>query len=117
MQHNQHEAAIWRPTESTEKVKASTFLSYIGIVDDMIKPPKRAVFLLRKQPSSESNNVIMTLDIQYIFLYTTGRGKIKISPMQSFQMAMFQSGYRLSSHPQFADTELNFYIRSGHTDQ
>ncbi len=40
------EAAIWQPTERTEKVKASTILSYIGIVDDRLNPPKSAVFPL-----------------------------------------------------------------------
>ncbi len=45
VQNWQHEAAIWRPTERREKVKASTFLSCIEIVDDRLNPPKSAVFL------------------------------------------------------------------------
>ncbi len=45
MKNCQREAAVWRQTERTEKGKASVFLSYIGIVDDRLNPPKSAVFL------------------------------------------------------------------------
>ncbi len=39
------EVAIWQPTERTERVGASMFLSYIGIVDDRLNPTESAVFL------------------------------------------------------------------------
>ncbi len=42
VQNCQHEAAVWRPTERTEKVKASMFLPYIGIVDDRLTLQKSA---------------------------------------------------------------------------
>ncbi len=45
VQKCQREAATWRPTEHTEKVKASMFLSCIGIVDVGLKSAKSAVFL------------------------------------------------------------------------
>ncbi len=45
VQNCQREAAIWWPTEHPEKVKASTFLSYKGIVDDRLISTKSAVFL------------------------------------------------------------------------
>ncbi len=40
MQNCQREAATWRSTERTEKIKPSMFLSYIGIVDDRLNPQK-----------------------------------------------------------------------------
>ncbi len=46
MQNRQREAAIWQPTECTEKVRASTLLSYMGMADDRLNPPKNAVVLL-----------------------------------------------------------------------
>ncbi len=45
VQKCQHETAILRPTERTEKGKASMFLSYIGIVDNRLNLQKSAVFL------------------------------------------------------------------------
>ncbi len=41
VQNCQRKVANWRPAE---KVKASTILSYTGIVDDRLNPPKCAVF-------------------------------------------------------------------------
>ncbi len=45
VQNCQCEVAICRPTKCTEKVKASTFLSYIGMVNDRLNPPKAQFFL------------------------------------------------------------------------
>ncbi len=53
VQNCQREAAIWQPTKRTERVKTSKFLSYIGVVDDRLNPPKKCSFPLMKN-STES---------------------------------------------------------------